>query len=360
MLPTVNYSNYIGNNDYRGFLNYQAQNGNGTAGKLLNNVGNDGGWGNTDNVLLNDNAVNQLKSYNSQLYANWNAAHQAAANSAGGDPNTAAYYNDQSSQLQNTLGGLDAQQAVGLGNLQSSYNNQANRLDQQNAAAKRDYETNAQQNQQGYSNNRNAVVNNTRATANALQRLLGLAGSGNSSAAYEQAPYAAGLQGSIDLRNAQQNYSNNQNSLDTNWQDTQRAYSNAFDDLNSQKYQQENGLRSSIAQTRAGLLNQIGQAQVNAGLANGQNYQQAVAARAPYQSQIDDLMSQITNLGNQYANPVLRTPDIKYASPSLNPFLTSKQAQISPLVSAGGGDISPTFLGLLANKRDNFGNALQV
>lgn len=359
MLPTATYSNYIGNNDYRGFLNYQAQNGDGTASKLLNNVGNDGGWGDTDNVLLNDTAVNQLKNYNSQLYANWSAAHNAAPSAgAGGDPNTAAYYNDQASQLQKTIGGLDAQQGIGLGNLQNSYNTQANRLDQQKAAAQRDYDSSAQQNTQGYLNNRNSIINNTRATSSALQRLLGMAGSGNSSAAYEQAPYAAGLQGSTQLRGAQQTYGNNSSALDTNWQDTQRGYSNAFDDLNNQKYQQENSLRSSIAQTRANLLNQIASANVNAGLANGQNYQQAQAARAPYQSQIDDLMSQITNLGSQFANPVLRTSDVKYASPSLNPFLASKQAPIAANAGMDTGAIEPTFLGLLAGKRDNYGNML--
>jgi hypothetical protein len=247
-----------------------------------------------------------------------------------------------------------------LQNIANSYNLQGNRLDQQKAAAQRDYQTGVQQNTQSYLNNRNGIQSNTRANANALQRLLGINGSGNSSAAYEQAPYAAALQGSQQLNQAQTTFGNNAGSLDTNWQDTQRGYGNAFEDLN-QKYTQENSLRASIAQARAGLLDKIAQATTNAGLARGQNYAQAAGARAPYQSQIDSLLSQITQLGSQFASPVMRTPDVSYQAPNLsNYFLNGGQAQAAQSQQAQGGaasDISPTFLGLLSGQqRDQFGN----
>jgi hypothetical protein len=355
---------YVGNPDFRGYLNYLSQNGDpgGNASVALQYVGNDGQLSNPKVMTSSGDAMQNWVNDQYSKYQGLNAPLSASAPAAG-DPNTAAYYDDTARQLQGQMGQLDPQQAIGLQNIANSYNLQGNRLDQQKAAAQRDYNTGVQQNTQSYLNNRNGIMSNTSANANALQRLLGINGSGNSSAAYEQAPYAAALQGSTQLNGAQTTFGNNQSSLDTNWQDTQRGYGNAFEDLNNQKYQQENSLRASIAQARAGLLDKIAQASTNAGLARGQNYAQAAAGRAPYQSQIDSLLSQITQLGSQYSNPVMRTADVAYQAPNLgNYFLNGGQAQAAQSQQAQGGaaaDISPTFLGLLSGQqRDQFGNLI--
>jgi hypothetical protein len=255
-----------------------------------------------------------------------------AANTPAYDPNAALY-----STINSQLSQLDPQLQVGLQNIGNSYNLGANRLDQQNAAAQRDYTTGVNQNTQSYTNTRNGIIQNTNATANALQRLLGINGAGNSSAAYEQAPYAAGLQGSQNLNSAQQTYGGNASKLDTNWQDTQRSYGNAMQDLGNQKYQQENALRSSIAQTKANLLAQLSNPDTN---------------------QINSLLGQITSLGQQYANPVLRTADVSYAAPSTDQYTVGPQAQISNQAGATN-DINPTFLGLLTGQRDQYGNLIQ-
>lgn len=249
------------------------------------------------------------------------------------DPNAAnrALINSQ-------LGQLDPQLNVGLENIGNSYNMGANRLDQQNAMARRNYETAGQENMGAYRNTRNGIVQNTNATANALQRLLGINGSGNSSAAYEQAPYAAGLQGSQNLSQAQTTYGGNQSKLDTNWQDTQRSYNNSRDDLNNQRYQQENNLRSSIAQTKASLLSQLA---------------------TPDTAQINGLLGQITQLGRQYANPVMRTADISYAAPSVDGYNLGRTGVTNPGQAGAVNDINPTFLGLLQGQRDQYGNLIQ-
>jgi hypothetical protein len=250
--------------------------------------------------------------------------------------------------LQNQLDQLDPSLQTGLGNIGNSYNLQANRLDQQKAVGQRNYNTGVQQNDQSYANNRNGIATNTRANTTALQRLLGMNGAGNSSASYELAPYAAGLQGSTQLNQAQQVYGNNRNSLDTSWGDTQRSYTNSLEDLNNQRYQQENGLRSSIAQSRAQILNQMGQASGNP---------------QQYASQVNDLLSQITQLGQQYQNPVLRSADVSYAAPTTsNYFLNGGQAQAAQGGQLQGGaasDLNPTFLNLLAGgQRDPYGNLI--
>lgn len=278
----------------------------------------------------------------------------------GGDANTAAYYDDTANQLRGQLGGLDRQQEIGIGNIANSFNRSANRLDEQKGVAKRNYDTSVQQNTQGYLNNRNNILTNTRNQSNALQRLLGINGAGNSSAATEQAPYAAAMEGSQNLNTAQTTFGNNANSLDTGWEDTQRSYSNAFEDLNQQKFSQENNLKSSIAKTKADLLDKIAGAGVNANLARGQSYTQAIAARSPYQQQIDSLLSQIAEFSNQYANPVMRTADVAFKAPTLSDYTMGKRS--APGAAQAGGaqaNVNPTFLGLLTGQqRDEYGNLL--
>lgn len=273
------------------------------------------------------------------------------------DPDTAAYYQDMINQLNSQQGRLDGQLNTGLSNLTNSYNQQANRLGESQAVAERNYNTQNQQNMQGYSNSRTGIMNNTRATANALQRLLGLNGAGNSSAALEQAPYAAGLQGSQNLNEAQQNYSTNTVRLKTSKDDADRGFKHAYEDLDQQKFTQENGLRSSINEARTKILDRLGEANQNRQLALGQNYAQARAARTPYQQQIDSLLDQMTGLGNQYANPVLRAQDVAYKNAELGDFSLGRQAQIANQ-TGGGGNLDPTFLTLLTQKDKERNNPL--
>lgn len=284
------------------------------------------------------------------------AASQKAAQDAAA---TSAFYNGLIGQLQGQYGNLDNQQNVGLSNIGNSYNNSANRLNQQKGYAQQDYTDQTNTNDKTYSNNRAHIAQNTNSQAQALQRLLGINGSGNSSAAYEQAPYAAGLQGTQQLNDAQQTYGLNGINLDKSWQRTLDQYTNNFNDLNNQRYAQENGLKQSIAQTRADLLGKIGSAQSNVALANGGSYQQAMAAQQPYQDQVNSLLGQITNLGNQYANPVVRTGDINYQTPALSQYLLNQGVKpIDQNTGAGTSAIDPTFAPILDQKRDQFGNVI--
>jgi hypothetical protein len=358
MQPYTGSFNYVGNPDFRGYLSYLTQNGDDAtkneAQAVMTYTGNDGI---VDPSLKANGDYDKWQGTASNYFNQWHSlAYPSAAASSSGDPNTAAYYDDTAKQLQGQLGQLDPQQQIGLDNLQNSYNLGRNRLTESQAAGQRNYNTSRDQNIQGYANTRGTIINNTSATNSALQRLLGINGAGNSSAAYEAAPWAAALQGSQNLQGAQTTYANNQSALDTNWQDAQRGYTNAFDDLDRQKYQQENSLRSSIAQTRASLLDKIASAGVNANLARGAMYSAAVGARTPYQQQINDLLSQITQLGRQYANPVVQEQNVSYAAPDLGQYAVNRQA-----APTGGaqGSVDPAFLGLLSQQRDRYGNILQ-
>lgn len=274
----------------------------------------------------------------------------------------AAYYQDTINQLQPQLGQLDNQRAIGLQNIDNSYNLSQNRAYQQQGADQRNYQTQLGQNQQQYLNNQNSIQQNVLTQQNALQRLLGVAGSGNSSAAYEQAPYAAALQGSQQLYGAQNSYGQNQNQLNTGWQDYMRNFNNSLSDLDNQKFQQQQNLKSSIAQTRSNLLNQIAQANVYRDVAQGQNYQTALDARKPFQSQINDLLGQVTQLGNQWQNPQVQSGPVAYTPAPMNNFqLNGGPAPISSVQNNANntGDVLPSFLNVLQPQRNQFGQQVK-
>jgi hypothetical protein len=288
-------------------------------------------------------------------------AQQAAAAQQQQQSQLAAQYGDQAAQLQYQNSLLDPQLQTGLSNIGNSYNTQDQRLREDQGAAQRNYNMQGQQNTENYSSARTNAQTQTRSANSALQRLLGMNGSGNSSAAYEQAPYAAALQGSLLVNGAQKTYGQNQQSLDTNWQDTTRKFKNAKEDLDQQKYSQENGLRSSIDQSRASLLDKISQANINREMALGKDYTVAQAAQGGLTSQIHDLLSHITQLGSQYANPVMQAQNVQYTPAQLAEFGRGQignpqQLQASP----GTSDVNPSFLSTLTNnqKRDPFGNPI--
>lgn len=285
--------------------------------------------------------------YQAPVYYNPDGSVAASAAAAREAADTQAYYNDIANQLQGQIGGLDGQQNVGLQNIGNSYNRTLNRLDQQKGVARRDYDTGVQNNSRSYLGTRNGIMQNSRATNNALQRLLGMNGAGNSSAAFEQAPYAVGLQASQNLNGAQQTYATNGQSLDTGWQDTERGYKNNREDLDQQKFSQENSLRGSIAQTRATLLDKIANARVQAKVAGGSSYQQAAAARTPFQQQIDGLLQQITGYGAQYANPVMRAGDVSFKAPELGGYKLGQFGVGNTQQGGAQSDLNPAFANLL-------------
>jgi hypothetical protein len=290
----------------------------------------------------------QAYSYADGSYAGSGAAGAAAARAAA---DTAAQYDALIRQLQGQEGRLDAQLNVGLGNITNSYNQGENRLNQGRDIDRRNYDTSTSLNMNQYSQTRTGIMNNTRATNNALQRLLGINGAGNSSAAYEQAPYAAGLQGTQNLSQAQMTYGNNRNALDTSWNDAELSYNNNLEDLKNQRYGQENSLRSSIAQTRASLLDRLSEAQTNKAVAGGASWAGAQAAQGGLQSRINGLLDSIVGLGNQYANPVLRTGDVTFKAPTLGGFSLGGNRGISQAPGAQGS-VDPAFQNLFPNQDD--------
>jgi len=279
------------------------------------------------------------------------AQRQADLRQQYGDP---SQYDAEIGQYQNQIGGLGAQQQVGEQNVNDQYNKAAQGYYDNKARDETSYNRDVQQNVRSYTNNRTKTMNSVRSNANALQRLLGMNGAGNSSAALEQAPYAAGLQGSQDLAGAQETYGMNGQRLSDEWTDRQKKYKDGFDDLENQKWQAMNGEKSKTAQARAGLLDKIANASVKRNLANGQTGAQAQAGRNQYQPEIESLLQQITQLGRTNANPVLQAQAVAPRDFTLSDYAQGRRTAIDSPELAGGGEINPVFASLFNNRRDEY------
>lgn len=299
--------------------------------------------------------------YSNGTSAGTGAAAQAAVRQAA---DTAAFYQGQIDSLNSRAGQLDNIQNVGLQNYQNSYNQNANRLDYSKAQARNQYDTSLSNNQQQYARNRTGIVTNTQANVNALQRLLGMNGAGNSSASYDLVPYAAGLQGTHQLADAQNVYGQNGLNLDNNWKNYQTNWDNTKTNLDQQNYAGQNSLRASIAQQRANILDAIATAATNRDYAKGASYQTALANQGGYRDQVNNLLSQISSLGNQYQNNILRVTDPTYTTPTVNQWLLNQN--LGPLArttspGAGTSDVNPIIAPILTNqKRDPFGNVIRA
>lgn len=297
------------------------------------------GTGGSDTVNLgssnNSALLSDLNSYGATQINN------PVAQAAASNPNQGTI-----DQIQGQLGQLDTQQGIGLNNLQNSYQSSMNQLNQQHDLAQNQFNTSQHQNTQNYVNNRNNIITNTNAQMNALQRLLGLNGAGNSSAAYDLVPYAASQYGSQGLNQAQQTYGQNGANLQNAWDQTQLNYNNDQSNLGQQLYAGQNNLKSGIAQTRANLLSELGQLQGDT---------------SKYTGPINDLLSQITQLSNQYANPVLNTPTLSFTPASLADYSLGPQTAATNANNPGQSDVNPTFLGMLqGQQRDPYGNLIKA
>jgi hypothetical protein len=266
------------------------------------------------------------------------------------DPAINAYYDNMTNNVNSQLGLLPGQQAIDNQNILDAYNTSYNTMAGQKAIADRNYN---QTKGTDLSNNvdaRGQVAYNVGQGTNALQQLLGSRGAGDSSAAFVAAPYAEARLGSLQDQGIQKAYDQNQQALDTNYGDYTNQYNTSLDNLGHQRDLQQKALQASIDQNKTGLLSQLANiSSARAQAQPGATYQSIQAAAQPYQDQINTLSGQITQLGQNYAHPVVQAPQAAYKAPSLSSYNVAPQA--SPTFNQAPGaasNISP-FLDVLMN-----------
>jgi hypothetical protein len=285
----------------------------------------------TDNHFVNNGSpettLGSIVSTPSTPQVDYYTGGGTAGSGSGGtvSPNYSALINDQ-------LGRLDGQQATGLNNILSSYNSAFNTLTNQKNQAQGQYDTTRNQTIQDNQTAKDQIASSVRNGLSGLQRLLGAHGAGNSSAAQILAPYAAGFQGNQQRQQVNQAYGRNMGALDTNWQNTLQDFANSFGSLATDKGNRENTLRQQILQSRASLLGQLPNPDLN---------------------QINALGHQIDGLGAvQSFDPGVH----QFNAPNLDQynFDPSQGANVNAPVDGAESNVGP-FFQLLGKKKQGVG-----
>jgi hypothetical protein len=327
-------------------------------------------WGNTagqaapaqyDGAMYYDTSTNQPQIYQDGQWGSAGSG-QVLGSSTGGTtsaPSTGtsdvyAMLDQSSKNVNEQLGRLDNQRSIGYGNIDSNYNSAYNRLLDSKGIADRNFGISKDQTTQDNVLARNNIDSRVRSRSTGLQRLLGNAGSGNSSAALYAAPRAAALEGTQLRQGVDRTYGRNMASIDMSQGDYQRQYNNSLTDLGNQRDQKRNEFSSGIEQTRASLLDQLANIGVQRAQAGGQTYQQAQSARAPYDSQITSLMQAIDNYGK--INPVMQAQVPNFAAPNLAQYNTTQMATPQMVnQNPGTADIASPYWSLLNDRQKQTG-----
>jgi hypothetical protein len=341
---------------YRNYLQSLADSGNGLAQLGLEFQGDDGGINQNmlnsyydsplgDRSAERDATAAQLNDlYKNYSFNSVNGATTDVPNNLYGtgstyDPQQVALYDQAIGLAQNQEGRLDVQQNNALGQLLGQYNTGLSGLNTDKARTETDYNTNKTQSTRDNITANSNIDFSTGRQANALQRLLGSRGAGSSSAARIAAPYAAGLQGSQQRSQVKDAYSQNMGALDTSFNRYNEDWNTSKMGLDNQFADNQNQVKSGIAEKRSGLLQTLANLQAQRASALGGN---PAASAQPYIDQITALSPQIDALGTPRSisvqNPTYAQPDLaKYdydrtSAPKLQAG-NALQEQISPYLS---------------------------
>jgi len=274
------------------------------------------------------------------------------------DPTVAALYSSKIADVNNQIGALDPQLQAGKQNIQGGYNQALYNENLANDQATRDYNTAKQTSTQGALTAKNNIDSGVRQNTNALQRLLGLAGSGNSSASEVLAPYAASRAGDVQRQGVQTSFGQNQQALDTNYGDTQQKHQQNLGDLSTQEQNNLQDLQTGINTTRSSLLSSLASLTGQQAQAAGKTPTDIVAAEQPLLDQISNIIKSNAATGAKATNPVYNTTPTAFTAPNLSSYDVGSTGAPSASLPAGTNVSSTPYLAQLLGTKDKNGNPI--
>ncbi len=345
----LDYNNYKGNNDFRGFL---AGNG---FNNLLKYTGNDGGV--DRNALIRNNhpdgtGFNDANDLGFEyagtsnvvrgLYNNWLANRNNGNKPAptysdprsGGtyDPRAAAEakaradeiakYREQERVASEGLGRLDRQRDIWRGNVENNYANQLNDLENSYTQSKGAYEMNKRDSEAQNRAVRSQIMEDANNQTNSLRQMFAAGGAGDSSAAQIVAPWAVGLEASRNAGSAQDAFARDRRSQDLEFASATNAYNKNKKDWEANRQDALNNVDSQIESSRIDLNNRIMDARQKQKTASGQGLQSAI-------DQTRDLSNQISNSQNRILDLSKETPKalekVEFKAPKLSDYSENVQ-----------------------------------
>ena len=347
----LDYSNYKGNNDFRGFL---AGNG---FNNLLKYTGNDGGVDRNAMIRTNHpdgtgfNDANDLgfeyagtSNLVRGLYNDWLKNRKLGDGPAptptysnprqGGtyDPRAAAEakaradeiakYREQERVAAEGLGRLDRQRDIWRGNVENNYANQLNDLENSYTQSKGAYEMNKRDSEAQNRAVRSQIMEDANNQTNSLRQMFAAGGAGDSSAAQIVAPWAVGLEASRNAGSAQDAFARDRRNQDLELASATNAYNKNKKDWETNRQDALNNVDSQIESSRIDLNNRIMDARQKQKTANGQGLQSAI-------DQTRDLSNQISNSQNKILDLSKETPKalekVEFKAPKLSDYSENVQ-----------------------------------
>ncbi len=239
---------------------------------------------------------------------------------------------------------LPTQLNSGLSGIDSSYQNALNQLLLGKNQGQQAYDTNKQQTATGYVGAKNTIGSQAGSTLNGLLRLLGSRGAGGSSAALTAAPQAVTRGATLQRADVANTFGQNNQALDTNWNNYLTGYNNQVSSAGSQRDQSKQSLQQSIDANKASLLQTLAQLQSQRGQAAGGN---GVADAQPYLDQANQLLDQSAN----YTTAPINYQTQAYQAPSVASYTVNPQ-QPAQYNQQGNQDyFSPYLQSLLGKKQ---------
>ena len=346
----LDYTNYKGNDDFRGFL---AGNG---FNNLLKYTGNDGGVDRDAMIRTNHpdgtgfNDANDLgfeyagtSHLVRGLYNDWLKNRQPGdkptptptySNPRGGsyNPQAAAEararadeiakYREQERVAAEGLGRLDRQRDIWRGNVENNYANQLNDLENSYTQSKGAYEMNKRDSEAQNRAVRSQIMEDANNQTNSLRQMFAAGGAGDSSAAQIVAPWAVGLEASRNAGSAQDAFARDRRNQDLELASATNAYNKNKKDWETNRQDALNNVDSQIESSRIDLNNRIMDARQKQKTANGQGLQSAI-------DQTRDLSNQISNSQNKILDLSKETPKalekVEFKAPKLSDYSENVQ-----------------------------------
>lgn len=342
----LDYNNYKGNNDFRGFL---AGNG---FNNLLKYTGNDGGVDRDAMIRTNHpdgtgfNDANDLgfeyagtSNLVRGLYNDWlknrkpgdgpaptptysnprggGSYNPQAATEAKARADEIAKYREQERVAAEGLGRLDRQRDIWRGNVENNYANQLNDLENSYTQSKGAYEMNKRDSEAQNRAVRSQIMEDANNQTNALRQMFAAGGAGDSSAAQIVAPWAVGLEASRNAGSAQDAFARDRRNQDLELASATNAYNKNKKDWETNRQDALNNVDSQIESSRIDLNNRIMDARQKQKTANGQGLQSAI-------DQTRDLSNQISNSQNKILDLSKETPKalekVEFKAPKLSDY----------------------------------------
>jgi len=233
------------------------------------------------------------------------------------DPLDLAMLDSQINMTNSGLGRLPGQLSTGIANLLQSYNRGIGQIGTDRNTAQSQYDTTKLRSEGDYLNSRSGIRQESGNLYNSIQRLLGSAGAGRSTAASILAPFAVGREAASRFGQVQDAFGQNQAGLQTSLDTTMRGLTDAEKQLEEDRRNKERELRGGVEQNKANLTDRLSTLRLQRQQMKGGSLKDAKSMLGSSENRINEILANIDKLSANYANPQLNVARQAFKAPNL-------------------------------------------